>query len=107
MDKDIIYQTIAKQIEEIYGVKGVDLETIINSFNGVSEDNEEFLKRFQETFEVDMNGFDYYHFFHEDQFYVLPLVVLIIRLFRKSEEKSELKIQHLVDVAQNGKWSTP
>jgi hypothetical protein len=105
MDEETIYQTIVKQIEEIYGVKGVDLETSINSLNGASEDNEAFLKRFQETFEVDMKGFDYYHYFHEDQFYVLSMVFLIMRLCRKSRKKPELRVQHLVDVAVNRKWS--
>jgi hypothetical protein len=107
MDKKMIYQEITKQIRDIYGVTSLDLKTSINSFNAVSEDNDEFLRRFQKEFQVDMNGFNYYDFFNEDQFYSLAFVRPIMRLFRKERKKPLLTIEHLVNVAENRKWSSP
>ena len=107
MNDEMIYQTIAKQIKEVYGITSLDSKTSINSFNAVSEDNDEFLRRFQKAFQVDMNGFNYYDFFYQDQFYFLAIVRMIMKLFRKEEEKSLLTIEHLINVAKNRKWTSP
>ena len=107
MNPEMILQEIAKLIKDVYGVVSLDSKTSINPFNAVSEDNDEFLKRFQKEFHVDMNGFNYYDFFEEDQFYSLALVRVIMSLFRKERERSLLTIEHLIKVAENGKWSFP
>lgn len=104
---EIIYHEVAKQIKEVYCVAKIDAKTSVNTFNAVSEDNDEFLKRFQKEFQVDMEGFNYYDFFDEDQFYSLAVVKLIMRLFGKGRRKLPLTIEHLVSVAQNKKWSQP
>ena len=107
MNQDTIYQTIEKQIKEVYGITQLEPKTTINSFNAVSEDNEEFLRRFQQEFKVDMNGFNYSDFFNEDQFYSLAIVRLIMKVFGKEKKKLDLTIEHLINVAQNKKWSQP
>ncbi len=68
MSQELIYQTIEKQIKEVYGIMLRGPKTSINSFNAVSEDNEEFLRRFQKEFQVDMSGFNYYDFFRKINF---------------------------------------
>lgn len=107
MNQDVIYQTIEKQIKEVYGITQLGPKTTINSFNAVSEDNEEFLIRFQQEFKVDMNGFNYYDFFNEDQFYSLAIVRLIMNIFGKEKKKLGITIEHLANVAQSKKWSQP
>src|SRR5689334_25127326 len=107
MTRELIYQTIQKYINDIYGIRELELKTSINSFNAVSEDNDEFLRRYQKEFNVDMSKFDYYDFFDEDQIYSLALVNLVLRLFGKQKKKLQLTIEHLVEVAQKGKWSQP
>lgn len=107
MNEENIRQTIARLVKEVYGVTEINVNTTINSFNAVSEDNEEFLKRFEQEFQVDMTGFNYYDFFREDQFYSLALLNLIMRLFRKERKSAQFTINHLIEVARNRKWSPP
>lgn len=107
MNQELIYQIIEKQIRDVYGITQLEPKTSIGSFNAVSEDNEEFLRRFQKEFQIDMNGFNYYDFFKEDQFYSLAVVSLIMRLLGKERKKEPLTIRHLITVAQNKKWSPP
>ena len=105
MDRDHIFKEIARLIREVYGVQELNIDTTINSFNAVSEENDEFLKRFQKQFDVDMNGFNYYDFFYEDQFMVLSLLRSLLHLFRIKKTKQDLTVKRLIDVASNKRWS--
>lgn len=107
MDDEQIYKKIQEQIKTVFGISKIDKNTSINSFNAVSEDNEHFLKLFQEEFQVDMSGFNYYEFFEEDQFYLLAFVRLFKRLFGFKRKIQELTINHLLFVAKYKKWRSP
>jgi hypothetical protein len=107
MKPEGIFNLITVMIRDVYGRTVVDSGTSITSFNAVSEDNDAFLKRFRQEFNVDMTGFDYYDFFREDQFYTMAVWHLILKLFRKVRQKKSLTIDHLIKVVQDRRWSAP
>lgn len=107
MERQEVFNRISRQIQDIYGIKAINGATTINSFNAVSEENDEFFGRFEKEFNVDMTGFNYHEFFNEDQFYLCAFVSLFLKPLSKDSKKKLLTIDHLVDIALLGKWSTP
>jgi hypothetical protein len=107
MNKSLIKEAITKLINEVYGFDNLTEHASISDLKGVSEDNEEFLTKFKKQFNVNMDGFRYYDYFHEDQFIIWNLVRNIFSGFGIKVKKKKLTIGHLVKVAERGKWFDP
>jgi len=93
-----------------YGNKPSKLtsETTLQSLHMVSEDIDDFFKGFGNKFNVDPTGYNYYNFFLED---VHPYYILrnfIYKIFKPEKLKRKpLTLDHLVKVAERGKWFDP
>jgi hypothetical protein len=93
-----------------YGIKSeqITLESTMQSFKMVSEEVFDFLKDYGNHFNVDFTGFRYYDYFFEEMHPIYVIRDLFYRIFVPSKiRKTPLTIEHLVRVAERGKWFNP
>ncbi|PKP43885.1 MAG: hypothetical protein CVT96_03790 [Bacteroidetes bacterium HGW-Bacteroidetes-13] len=105
MNEEINLEKLKKLMTHTFGVGDVSLDTKVNELNTLSEDNEHFIKLFQNEFNVNMESFSYYEYFEEDEFILLSVLKRIFPMIRK--KKKPLKVKHLLSVIRNGKWFDP
>ena len=91
-------------IKEVFGIDNINLETVVNKLQTVSEDNDNFIVLFSIKFDIDMSTFDYYKYFHEDEFI---LISIFRRIFQSRKEKRSLTVAHLLAVINKGEWFEP
>lgn len=107
MKRDEAFNILTSIIRDVYGIASLNNYSSINSFNATTEDNVEFFKQFSERFNVDMTVFQYYDYFDDDQFFLVGLLRLFYKPFKKGKKKAEVTIDHLIDVALSRRWSNP
>ncbi|WP_264529108.1 DUF1493 family protein [Flavobacterium sp. N502540] len=91
-------------INEVFGVDNINLDMEVNKLQTVSEDNDRFMGLFKTKFNIDMNAFDYYEYFDEDEFI---LISIFRRVFRTKKEKKLLTVGHLLSIINKREWFEP
>ncbi|WP_202704360.1 DUF1493 family protein [Flavobacterium sp. UGB4466] len=91
-------------INEVFEVDNINLDTAVNKLQTISEDNDCFIGLFKTKFNIDMNAFDYYEYFDEDEFI---LISIFRRIFRTKKEKKSLTVEHLLSIINKGEWFEP
>ncbi|WP_439488530.1 DUF1493 family protein [Algoriphagus sp.] len=89
-------------VKEVFGIDDLTLDTVINEFKTVSEDNDYFIRSFESEFNIDMSSFPYYKYYEEDQFILLSIFRRLFRTTMKGKQK--LTVRHLLRVIQKKKW---
>lgn len=101
-DKNLIQ--IKLLVKEVFGIDNINLNTVLNKFNTVSEENDHFINLFQTKFNIDMSSFRYYEYFEEDEFI---LISIFKKIFPKIKRKKSLTVEHMLLVIRKGKWFEP
>ncbi|BFM43870.1 hypothetical protein CFS9_25110 [Flavobacterium sp. CFS9] len=91
-------------VNEVFGIDNINLDTVVNKLQTVSEDNDRFIVLFKTKFKIDMNTFNYYEYFDEDEFI---LISIFRRIFRTKKEKKSLTVEHLLSIINKGEWFEP
>ena len=103
--KNIKFEELEQIIIEIYGLKNISRDTVINYQKTVSEDNNQLINLLVSKYNVDMNEFKYYDYFKEDEFVILNIYRLFLSLFGiKKAVKRKLTLNHILEVMNKGKW---
>ena len=103
-----IFIRIKELLRKRVGKKNLTIETTIQSLHMVSEEIDDFFDEFDKEFKVDGRGYNYYTFFFEQVHPGHILRDFFLRLFKPEKvRKKKLTLEHLVQVAEKGKWFDP
>jgi len=83
-------------------------ETTIQSLHMINDEVDDLLIKFSERFKVDMTGYIDAKFFLEDVHPLYRLRDLFYRIFKPEKiKRPPLTLDHLMKVAERGKWFDP
>ncbi len=95
---------LQKLIFDVYGIKEVNLDTVLNKKKTLSEDNDTFFNILKQKYGLDTNDFNYYDYYYEDQFILVNLIRSSFRyLGLTKNKKKNLTVRYLLDSINNGK----
>jgi len=100
-------RNLFKLIEHYFGDDLCHADAIINDINFSSDDVDDFMEEFRYKFNVDMESYNYYDYFHEN---FLPFGYLLSKLLIRSKvkkKKTPLVVKHLLLIIDKGQWVIP
>lgn len=106
-DKNIKEKKLYKLIEHYFGKDLCSGSTYINDINFVSDDVDAFFEDYAKVFNVNMEDYNYYDYFHEN---FIPFSYSISKLLvslKLRGKKIPLSISHLLLVIEKGFWFRP
>ncbi len=102
--------------KQLWPVKGevTEATSLVYDFNIAGLDGKEYMDEFSKTFSVDLEGFDWVIYFGPEiggnplsLFYYLFSRFILGESEREIVGLPDLNLGHLIQCANNGKWSNP
>ena len=108
MNKELIFlEEIKPLTEEIWGVNPKYIDSTIRSLRGSSEEIDRFMYLFSQKYDVNMEEYDYYDYFYEDQFIIQNIFRDIFLILGILKRKNDLTFRHLFKIRESGVWANP
>lgn len=107
MDRNVFFEDIKEISNLVWGVKPKSLNTTIRQMRVASDDIDNFLEKYVEKYKIDMQNYNYFDYFYDDNFFIINTFREIAFLLNIIKRKPDLTFEHLFRIAENKKWENP